>query len=338
MRQHFGSWAIAILIMVHLSVGTLRIEATDFRVSRRNPAAPDYLDAIRGVSRDSHGNVYVLDALRREIRAFDHRGHLLFSYSRIGRGVGELAIPWSLRADEQGHLFVLDIGSERVSEFSANRDSLHFIRSVSIGMKATDLCVMDSRLFLFGYFNNRLIHELTWEGKHVRSFGDPFGPNDNFAQQLLSRGNLACDAQASRMIVTADRLADIRAYSLTGGLVWGRKLNAFHEVQVRVLGAGRVGLTPPSEGVDIVTGVMFLTADRIAVQLERQAKRDGQVSASIVRNTKILSVDSGAELASQFSIPRLVGVNRGFGFTLSSRQDFYDISGVRLSFLSIGEK
>ena len=63
---------------------------------------------LRGVARDSTGNLFILDGGNYRIQKFDENGNFLRTIGRRGQGPSEFSIPRSLEIDSQGNLYVAD--------------------------------------------------------------------------------------------------------------------------------------------------------------------------------------------------------------------------------------
>ncbi len=58
-------------------------------IGRADGPGPYVFGSVEDVALDAKGNLYVLDGLNAEVRAFDHRGRHIGSLGRIGRGPAE---------------------------------------------------------------------------------------------------------------------------------------------------------------------------------------------------------------------------------------------------------
>jgi hypothetical protein len=234
--------------------------------------------------------------------------------------------------DSADHPVVLDEGSNRITEFLALPESLVVRRLVELEFKASDVCIVGARLFLFGLHDGRLVHELAWSGRLLQSFGNPFGPDNLIARQLLSRGRLACDARSAIIAIAAEELGEVRAYSLEGQLRWRSKLRSFREVEVHVNAEGGVERRVPTDGSHVVFAAAFMTSRNLAVQVGLRTSESMSARDLFATTTRILSARDGSEQLEQVSLPRLRGIRNGYGFAFGFGTYHYEIVGVHLSF------
>ena len=69
---------------------------------------------------DSHGNIYVSDAIKCNIQKFDNNGNFLLEFGKMGDGPGEFIQPESIAIDKNDNLFVVDYGTSHVQKFDSN--------------------------------------------------------------------------------------------------------------------------------------------------------------------------------------------------------------------------
>lgn len=83
------------------------------RIGRADGEGADLLQAPLSMETDDAGNLYVLDVLAREVRAFGPDGRHLRSFGRSGAGPGELQQPVSIFRGPEATLWVFDPGNAR---------------------------------------------------------------------------------------------------------------------------------------------------------------------------------------------------------------------------------
>lgn len=116
---------------------------------------------------DGAANVYILDKAAASIRMFDHSGKFVRTVSRAGSGPGELAEPVAMIHDGKTSLYVVDRvnGLQVRKTDGADSDP----RSIRLPFLSRDVCLIEDRLFVFGLFQKRIIHEFTLDGRLSKS-------------------------------------------------------------------------------------------------------------------------------------------------------------------------
>jgi tripartite motif-containing protein 71 len=75
-----------------------------------------FSDAL-GVTADSKGNIWAVDAVNNRLQKFGPKGEFLGAYGKTGSGNDELSAPTALTTNS-GHLWDVEIGNARVQEFN----------------------------------------------------------------------------------------------------------------------------------------------------------------------------------------------------------------------------
>jgi hypothetical protein len=138
--------------------------------------------------------------------------------------------------EDAASLLVLDEGKGTILRFEIDGDSIVPRGTIRHGFPAHDFCIIDGRVFVLGYADGFLIHELSTDGKVVRSFGRP-EPTPNAAGEVRerinrtqSRGFLTCLAQTRQVLRVAGNRPALSAYDLTGSVAWRATIPGFHAV------------------------------------------------------------------------------------------------------------
>ena len=69
------------------------------------------------IALDSKGRVFVIDALRHEIKLFDREGNFLDRFGGLGRRAGNISFPVDVAIDAQDRVYVVEKGNARVQVF-----------------------------------------------------------------------------------------------------------------------------------------------------------------------------------------------------------------------------
>lgn len=91
----------------------------DLRLGRIEGSTPDAFGEIRRYDVDEGGRIFILDGDAREVRVFGADGSHLRTLGGPGEGPGEFSQPWGLQVDASGRLWVVDMGNQRYSIWSA---------------------------------------------------------------------------------------------------------------------------------------------------------------------------------------------------------------------------
>ncbi|MFC1477160.1 NHL repeat-containing protein [candidate division KSB1 bacterium] len=99
--------------------------------------------------RDTHGNIYILEAGNHRIQKFDPEGNYLRTIGRQGQGPGELDNPYSMNLYKNSEIFVCDLGNMRIQVFSTEGELLRSLRmDVGAGKRFTAFRLLDSGEYL----------------------------------------------------------------------------------------------------------------------------------------------------------------------------------------------
>jgi sugar lactone lactonase YvrE len=80
-------------------------------------------DKAKGISLDSHGNVYVVDGYRDRVQAYSPEGRLLFFFGNTGPAEGQFYLPTGIAIDQNDRIYVADTYNRRVEMFHLRPDA-----------------------------------------------------------------------------------------------------------------------------------------------------------------------------------------------------------------------
>lgn len=137
----------------------------DLTLGTAGDGGPEEFGAVRAVSADSRGRIYVLDGIYEEIRVFDASGSFLHTVGRKGAGAGELSFAMGMMFGEGDTLWVVDTQAGRYSVFAPDGSFVtsHPRRISSGNVDATTL-LSDGRIldwnmaFPDGRFGQRIVY------------------------------------------------------------------------------------------------------------------------------------------------------------------------------------
>ncbi len=81
-------------------------------------------DNMRGMTRDTDGNIYVTDDTFDRVLKYDKLGRYLLEFGVSGTGPGQLDKPVAVAASEDGYLYVLDAGRDYYLKFTQDGEYL----------------------------------------------------------------------------------------------------------------------------------------------------------------------------------------------------------------------
>jgi len=80
-------------------------------------------DKAKGISLDSHGNVYVVDGFRDRVQVYTPEGRVLFYLGQTGPAEGQFFLPTGISIDEHDRIYVADTYNRRVQIFHLRPDA-----------------------------------------------------------------------------------------------------------------------------------------------------------------------------------------------------------------------
>lgn len=313
-----------------------------------------------GAAFDVHGNVLVLDAGTRTVRAFDSEGTYLYSFGGSGRGPGDLSDPRAIKAAEDGAIYILD-ADNGLLRFETEESGARFLGSARVtdeGAVPGGFCFLDDQLYLFGRTGpltqgatrdaseEHIVQALTAEGRRIGSFGQLFGdPPGHLVQQWLSEaGSVACSSRDSVLIAVSHQLPEIRGYRVPGGvLLWTDSLPDFVRVYIQLDplegptgGSFAVG-DPGEQGRDRnrtlleVTEGVFLAQSIRSIRTRREGMDDVE---HVVSSCLVASSGRLCETRSQ-DLPILLSIQEGKAVVMEEAL-FHTISLVELEIMREG--
>ena len=81
------------------------------------------LAKAKGISLDSHGNIYVVDGYRDRVQAYTPEGRLLFYFGQTGPAEGQFFLPTGISIDDRDRIYVADSYNRRVQIFQLKGDA-----------------------------------------------------------------------------------------------------------------------------------------------------------------------------------------------------------------------
>jgi hypothetical protein len=281
---------------------------------------PTMFGTITGVTADGFSNIYILDRTTNTVRVFSNNGRFLGSAGRPGRGPGELSWPHSLFHDGKNTLFVID-RVNGVVMFDTRDGALRHRGSIASTFLPNNACVLRDTLIIPALRDQKILHVFGRDGQHFRSFGDGFNRDTSEAVRAIANQvplQINCDATLNRIFVAPVTVGEVRAYDLSGQLIWQQRLEGFEGNRVFLNHQGVVTIY----GKHNTSSLLRLGDDLLLLQVRHRepVKNSSVVNPGGGRGvwqdraiiTYILSARTGAVLTRTDGTPLLGAIAAGF--------------------------
>jgi hypothetical protein len=274
---------------------------------------------------DGELNAYVLDVATKHIAVFDKVGRPIKTLSRTGRGPGELMEPVSLVHDDDVTLYVLDRVNGLVS-IPTDSNNGRTATSTPLPLIASDFCLSQGKVIVFGAHNGHTLHEMTLAGEILRSFGEFDGPKEHprHLPALNSDGKVACFPEQGIVVTVPKLFPVVRAYRMTDGAsLWADTVRGVVPWGV-VVSAEMYSTGQHRDGSDESIVLRPLGTDQAVIQYRRSHQIDSAVATCVV------AVRTGGCRAVRDSTPRLVAARHGHVLSFT-QGDYHSIALYRLN-------
>lgn len=213
---------------------------------------------IQSARKDRYGRILVLDGQALELRVFDDSGKLLQVFGGAGDGPGEYRYPRTISLGRSALAAVFD-GRGVAHLYSADPDSVSFLRSVRLDLPVEDGCVLGDTLVVQASLaqSDRLLHAFTSDGTRLHSFGKLYDTANPRVRQQISDSRIACVEVPESVIVAPVFLPELRSYDLAGNLKWWTEIEGLRPIDFREDEQGRTAVGIPARGYH---GTIELTA------------------------------------------------------------------------------
>ncbi|MEW6457405.1 MAG: 6-bladed beta-propeller [Acidobacteriota bacterium] len=112
-------------------------------------------------------NIFVLDRKNCRVQVYDKNGKFLKGIGRKGQGPGEFFVPSFISLDKNERLFVVDYRKVHIFD-----EKGEFIKTFKIDFRAYNICVIEDKILLLGYKNDKIFHYFDFNGNYLESFGN----------------------------------------------------------------------------------------------------------------------------------------------------------------------
>lgn len=218
-------------------------------------------DAVLGDA----GESFLLDVLEQRVGIATGEDAVAWT-GRSGRGPGELLIPVALAAHADV-LYVLDRGNRRIERYRTTGGTLRRSgEGVPLEFGPEDLCVSDGRLYVLGAYRGRAIHEISPDGRVLRSFAPDAQLADDLLASFRAGGYLACGTGGELAFLPLLRPEVHRFSAATGALLQSAVLPDYDAVRVRRT-ADAVEFRAEGGVHDVAASLVPLGGGRLLVQV-----------------------------------------------------------------------
>jgi hypothetical protein len=264
------------------------------------------------------GAIGLLDDQYTRLWVFDRSGHLIAHLGRAGQGPGEFLRLLSVAADRDGALYVGDI-SRSLKVFAPSQAGYHYIRTISLGVSAQAMCIMDSIIVINApnYRQAGLFQTFTLAGQHLATFGEMYeSPNPGINYQF-NRGSLACDPTSHTFFfAAAGAFGEIRAYTISGNIRWRTTLTGFRSNLIYDRPGG-YEVRRSEDGVHSILSLLFQPGVGVLAQVAWRSAKDLQDQAQFTAlHTFLLNPADGTPHALGEGFPPLLAVGNGRGLAV----------------------
>lgn len=122
------------------------------------------------VGRD--GSIFVLDGANNQVKVFDSRGKLLYSFGRPGCNPGEMDSPVGMDLDSQENIYLADTGNKRIEVFSKKGEYIRTIDLTAMNVRPVEVKFNpQSQLMYVSDTENHQVHCFRNDGSLAYSWG-----------------------------------------------------------------------------------------------------------------------------------------------------------------------
>jgi hypothetical protein len=203
--------------------------------------------SIRDATTTSRLSVVVLDGINKTVYLVDSTGAVQAAVGKEGDGPGEFRDPVSIVALRGDTLVVVDRGRMSIMTFVWDSPALQFHSSSRLPFWPNDACALHGRLFVLGLLDRHVLHEVTTDGRIIRSIASlPGGGADNSSSAAMrallegERGGgwVTCSEDANAIVHVTERLGEAEAVDPAGTRLWSVTIRDFVQPRRTLRGAG----------------------------------------------------------------------------------------------------
>jgi hypothetical protein len=219
-----------------------------------------------------------------------------------------------------GHLFLVDPGNVRISEYDVSESTFRFVTSFRNLPFGADLCWIDGRMVVGGMSEASLLHVVDSTGAALRSFAEVQIPNEELARVFdrladLQRMNMnqalvACSRTGTTVLVQRS-MPIVRAFDAAGDLRWRTELTGLDYLpRWWANDRGIVSFTGKQDTVEEAAAVAIGDDERIYITYWKA----GLIGPEYELELRILRLDDGQEVARLPVGGRVFAVRNGLAY------------------------
>lgn len=305
--------SIGALLFMLLGSIPLRAQSEPIlRLGGERDAAGDLFSRITDVALDPRDRVLILDDADNRIVVVGLDGRLRQTLGRRGAGPGEFAAPTAIVVTASGQLAVADAANSRLTLYDASAaDSVRFIRTASMPVRAYDACAIGERIFMLADDGRHVIHEFALGAsgvRRVRSFGmlrtGDSKQDDPRFRVMLTQGHLACAPGGEIVAFVAEQIGQVWTFSDDGRELAHITLAPFTGIGIDLTENGVRYVWPESDAIAQAKSLEILGAQSLRVGLVRLKRGKGE---SVTDRYEFRTLDlSGKVVATQMGSGRFV--------------------------------
>ena len=257
---------------------------------------------------------------RQEMFVVDSSGKGVLPPTPLAKTGAALGWPIAAAFSASADLLIVDAQSSRIAHLVRTGSGWRAAAVESTELNAfSSMCSAGGRTYIMAKRgisrDSGIVHEVTADGKTVRSFGRAFGDIPNPA---LGGGYVACPVGVAEIVVTSALYPEVRAYSRQGKLRWATRLAEFRPMGFRVEGRAIRFAYPPDSIWDQTISMFAAAPEIIAIQIGRLYGRNQMAPFSTIR-TVLLSAASGDIVGAQADLPMVLSASRETLLTAEGR-------------------
>ncbi len=275
----------------------------------------DSFGSVESIALLDNSEVVVADGMNNRLLLFSG-GSEVDSFGRRGEGPAEFAMLRVVARGQADTIVALDVSRAKLVVLQARGTSLSQLSSAILSFPAEHLCMLGPRLFVLGFHDSSLVHEISLAGEVLNSFGSPEGA-DPIEMAISSTGRLACSPDNDRIALVSKMFGIIRIFEATGELI---RRDSVPDFSRTIYNIGPGGMRPelPDIGYAHTVDAVHWFGGDLLVQLSRGPRQDGHT-----RESRWLS-DTDGWRAGPADWPRILGYTTT-GLVYASVDDPYPV-------------
>jgi len=223
-----------------------------------NPTEETTLAPLVSLAVDGEGNVYALDRQEHRIMVYDSTGRFLRQIGRPGQGPGELLYPASLDIDEEGFIYVVNVGNRRVEIYRPGGEyHASFTPEPFSARSFEPIAAAGGEVYLSLPESGFLVTVFSRAGDKLREFGELVPYEDPFHRRTFNEPIMRIDRHTRVLHVLLLDLPIYRRYSTDGTCLLSKRIDS--ALIRRKLDIGRKAMRRAKPG-QILWARIFLSA------------------------------------------------------------------------------